>query len=411
MIKRIKDGNGKLLFDETGAPVWGIDVRISQGPGKPKRRLRANDFRSRDEAEKAVAAIKAHERASKYGFTALKDKPKLQRLIAQRLETITVPHEKSRARRVLYCWLRLLDPSLHLEDDYSPVNGYESPVTIEQIETPDVRRYVELRTGEGQSPASIDRELNIISATLNAAKDFYPELRAWLSPKMPRPKLPKTRRERIISDDEYRRILAHLQRVRTAEEKQLGYQARIRAAHLLRFALLTGMRPKEIFRLRWEDLDEDHSRIRVRGTKTENRGNSTRYVPLTRDLAEIVAARRAVGESMEFVFSISGSPRYTDYDLLKEACEINGIPYGRSVENGFELYCARHTFTTKLLLAGLSLAEVGAITGHSDRELVLYYSHVTPESSDRARERLEEIEARRLSGSGQIMDKKEEARQ
>jgi integrase len=72
----------------------------------------------------------------------------------------------------------------------------------------------------------------------------------------------------------------------------------------------------------------------------------------------------------------------------------------RSVENGFELYCARHTATTRMLQEGLSLAEVGAITGHSDREMVLYYSHITPETQARTSEKIEAIEARRHSRTG-----------
>jgi len=396
-VKRIRNSDGTLAYDAQGQPVWGIDVRVSQGEGKPRRRIRANEFRSREEAEQAVVTIRASERASKYGLPSPKSKPKLQQLIAQRLLTITVRSERTRARRVLYTWLQLLDPLICLDGDFQPSGGYCSAFNVESVNTPEIRQYVEFRQAGGQSAASVDRELNIISATLNSAKDFYPELRLWLVPKIPRPKVPKTRRERIIADAEYRAILSYLQRDRASSESHSEYQIRIRAAHLLRFALQTGMRPKEIFQLRWEDVDFDQQRIRVRGTKTENRGNSTRYVPLTSHAAEIVAARRAVGESMEFVFSISGSPRYTDYDRLREACEASGIPYGRSVENGFELYCARHTFTTKLLLAGATLSETGAVTGHSDRELILYYSHVTPEGTERTREKLEQIETVRLT--------------
>lgn len=396
-IRRAKDADGKPLFDESGRPVWEIDIRVSQGEGRPKRRLRSRDFRSRDEAERAVTAIRASERAKKFGFLPAKHRPKLQRLIADRLPAITPKNEQTRARRVLYSWLRLMDPMLTLDDRYHPVNGYQSPITIESVETPAIRKYVELRTEQGQSPSSIDRELNIICATLNAAPDFFPELRQWMPPKIPRPKVPKTRRERLITDAEYNAILATLQAKPQPEELPSRYQARQRFALILQFALQTGMRPKEIWRLRWADIDEDHRRIRVKGTKTENRGNSMRYLPLTSQLEKVIAARRATTESSEFVWSLTGSPRYTDYDCLKAACEANGIPYGRSIENGLELYCARHTFTTKLLLAGATLPETGAVTGHSDRELILHYGHLVAESEDRTRGKLEEIERVRLS--------------
>lgn len=365
---------------------WGYDLRLRDPvTGKKTRRVRYFECETRDEAEELVAAILITERNKKYGIEAPSKGPSLLSLIEKRLPDIRNSQERARADRVLKTWLGLL------------LEGHPIGQTaISQTETPHLKLYVTHCEGEGKSASTIDRELNIIAATLNSAREYFPEVRGWLPPKIPRPKLSKNRRERLITDDEYRRILDYLQRPRAAKERQLAYQARIRAAHLLRFALLTGMRPKEIFRLHYFDIDWDGNRIRVRGTKTENRGNSTRYVPLSPSIIEILQARKVVGESLEYIFSISGSPRYTDYDLLKEACEKNRISYGRSVENGFELYCARHTFTTKLLLAGMSLAEIGAITGHSDRELVLYYSHVVPETNARAMEKIEEIEARRL---------------
>ncbi len=132
MLISIRNAQTNALI-HAGAPVWMIDIRISQGDGKPKRRIRSSEFRSRDEAERAVAAVRAHNQANKYGFAPLKDKPKLQRLIALRLPTIASPHEKSRSRRVLYCWLRLLDPMVHLDGDFQPVKGYVSPVTVESL--------------------------------------------------------------------------------------------------------------------------------------------------------------------------------------------------------------------------------------------------------------------------------------
>jgi integrase len=350
-------------------------------PGTAKLlKRRASGFESKDDAESAASAIKNLVKQAQHGIVPVKSRPTLAALIGHRLPTIANGHERQRAKRVLNAWLELLP------------DGFQ----IQAVETEHIRRYVERRQRDGQSPSSVDRELNIISATLNQADEFYPALAQWKRPKIPRQKLPKTRRERIITDDEYRRILAYLQRPRAVSEAFSPYQRRLRGALLLRFALLTGMRPKEIWKLRWEDIDTDNGRIRVRGTKTENRGNSLRYVPLTSDTASVIEQRQALAESLEYVFSISGSPRDPDYDLIKEACAANGIPYGRSVTNGFELYCARHTFTTKLLMAGLSLAEVGAITGHSDRELVLYYSHVVPESAARAVSALERIEQVRL---------------
>lgn len=376
--KKGRSQSGSVKKGRNG--FWGYDIRIRDPQtGRKTKRIRCFEFETKAQAEMALSIIRNADRDAKHGFKPARFEPLLADLVRKRLPEISDRAENTRATRVLRGWLDLLPAG----------------IKIEQVFSDDIRKWVDKRTADGQSPGSIDRELNIISAALHSARDHFRTLSQWIPPKIPRPKLPKTRRERLITDLEYNQILDHLQRPRQAEERQSTYQARIRAAHLVQIALLTGMRPGEIFELKWSDLDFEGKRIKVRGTKTMHRTNSTRYLPMTPSVLQILQARQAVGESIEYVFSISGSPRYTDYELIEQACEVNGIPYGRSVENGFELYCARHTFTTRLLQEGLSLREVGAITGHSDRELVLYYSHVTPESAARATEKLEEIERKR----------------
>ena len=131
------------------------------------------------------------------------------------------------------------------------------------------------------------------------------------------------------------------------------------------------------------------------GTKTENRMDSNRYVPLTDSLREVLNARKPVSND-DFVFTQGGNITPKIHRILRQACEAIGLTYGRDIEGGFELYCARHTFTTRLLQSGADLATVGAITGHSDRELVLHYSHITPESTSAAAARIEQIEVKRL---------------
>ena len=53
------------------------------------------------------------------------------------------------------------------------------------------------------------------------------------------------------------------------------------------------------------------------------------------------------------------------------------------------LHDARHTATTRLRQAGLDLATIQSVTGHSDKTMVLYYSHATLASRERAAAALE----------------------
>jgi integrase len=358
---------------------WGYDLRIvDPATGRRTRRVRVFEFETRREAELAAAVLQLADRDARHGIPAPQVSPLLADLIQSRVAELPNTREGRRAARILRTWLNQL-----------PVG-----IRVESIATAHVRVYVDRRAADGLSPASINRELNVISGLLRTARDRFPVLARWIMPKIPRPRAARSRRERIITDDEARRILAALQRPQGADDS-IRYQGRMRAALIFRFALLTGARPGEIHALKWEDIDHSARRIRIRGTKTAHLSNSVRYVPITTHLAEILAQRQAAQESPVYVFSLSGIVRHPDYARLREACEVAGIPYGRT-RNGLDLYCARHTFTTRLLQAGLSLHEVAAVTGHSDREMVLYYSHITPESTARTVSRLEEIERERI---------------
>lgn len=192
---------------------------------------------TRKEAEEAVADLRRKEREEKYGLAPLINRPTLQDLIAKRLLTITARHERTRSCRVLYTWLSLLDRKLKPDEKYEPANGYRSQVKVDEVDTPKIRLYVDRRLADGQSASSVTRELNIIGATLHQAEEFFSELKQWKSPRIPRPKVTKSRRERIITDDEYNRLVTHLRRQPDAldgdarrQNRQNAYEARMRVA-------------------------------------------------------------------------------------------------------------------------------------------------------------------------------------
>ena len=135
------------------------------------------------------------------------------------------------------------------------------------------------------------------------------------------------------------------------------------------------MRHGEIDKLLWAHVGKE--RIKVLGTKT----NKTRYVPVTPVIAEILAARKAT--KSRYVFTAGGNTPPHFYRILGDACKAVGVPYGEE-RNGIRMHDCRHTATTDLLQAGIDLSTVQAITGHSDKTMILYYSHPTGESLERA---------------------------
>lgn len=370
----------KQFSKRAGRELWGFDARIMLGG--QKRRVEYYEWETKRGAEEALAAIRRRERDDRFGVTPTR-RPRLADLIEQRLRTIEDRAERTRSTRVLNDWIGLL------ADD----------VRVDEVTSPMIRLFIEKRERDGQSASSISRELNIIAATLNAAGEFFPELAQWRKPKVPRPKVKNSRRERIITDEEYQAILAKLTRPADKEDavrrqnQRNAYEARLRVAAVFKFAMNTGMRPKEIFSLQWVDIDPDNARIRVYSTKTD----ATRYVPLTQTVKEILESQRKFRDRRGFIFTEGGNPNPKFYRIIRSAVEAAGIIYGKNEKKGIVLYCARHTFTTRMLQRGIDMRTVGDITGHSDRELVLHYSHVTPESTSRAAAAMEEIEKGRAA--------------
>jgi integrase len=296
---------------------------------------------------------------------------------------------------VLYGWLALLDQKLKLDSKHEPVNDYRSKVKIDEIDTAKIRIYAQKRREEGQAASSVNRELNIIAATLHEADEIFSELRQWKSPKIPRMKVSKSRRERIITGDEYDRLIAYLRRPADegdgdarAQNRQNAWCARVRVAQIFQFAMFTAARHGEIVKLKWSDIDWERGKVLIFQIKT----GDYKEIPLIAPLAALLEERKP--PKWRYVFTKGGNIYPKFYRILREACQALDIPYGRDLDDGLILHSARHTVTTRLIEAGLDLDTVGMITGHRAKELIAHYTHKHPGSVARAAEALEKINTR-----------------
>lgn len=85
----------------------------------------------------------------------------------------------------------------------------------------------------------------------------------------------------------------------------------------------------------------------------------------------------------------TGNP-ITDYYLhFNAACKNSGVKCRRKTKGGLVTHDARHTAITKMIQAGIDLATIGSISGHSDSHLILHYAHATRESRKKAIEILD----------------------
>lgn len=355
------DAKAKLYWS------YGYDIRLVGG-----QRVREAGFMTESDAVAAVGRIRQSEKDKKYGFIPESAKPLLSAFIEKRLASIRNPRERSRSTRILGDLASVMPPR----------------IKVTELTSAHIQLFVEKRFRDGLQPQSVSRELNSVAAALNSAAKLYSQLEQWVPPAMPRPKHSKGRRERIFTDDERRKLLEWLFAPRREGER--GYQAaaRRRVGLKVQFSLLTGMRHGEMSKIRKEHVDWDGRRLKVLGTKTQLVSNPTRYITLTRTMLSILKEFVDASKT-DYVFTRSGNDTPKFYQIFSAACAACGIPYGRQVPGGLVLHDARHTATTRMLQAGLDLATIQSVTGHSDKSMVLYYSHATPETSARAADVLE----------------------
>jgi integrase len=151
-----------------------------------------------------------------------------------------------------------------------------------------------------------------------------------------------------------------------------------------RLMLNQGMRPDEVTSLRNADIDLERGQLTVPCGKS---AAARRTLDLTAESKAILASRM-VGTS-PWVFPSRKSPgRHVDrlnsaHDRLCAKARKCGIPIN------WVLYDLRHSFATRAAQAGVDLATLAAILGHSSIRIVQKYVHPTAEHKRQAMMRYE----------------------
>ena len=153
-----------------------------------------------------------------------------------------------------------------------------------------------------------------------------------------------------LSDDELERLLTDL---RTVSISPVAYYLTLLAVDL-------GMRPCELKKLTWDDIDFDNNQIRVVESKTD----TDRYVPMT------TRVRGAITERWNHVGQLNGEhppvPGANIIKALKSAAKRVGIPH-------ITRYVLRHTAATRWGESGMELDVVKNAMGHKKVDMTLRY--------------------------------------
>jgi len=234
-----------------------------------------------------------------------------------------------------------------------------------------IEKYKKTRKEEGAGPATINRELGCLRHMFNMAIAWgktqnYPF--GFGKNKVKFLKEPRGK-DRILSEDEEIRLM---EAVRLTTKSQ-------HLEPIIITALNTGMRKGEILNLKWSNVDFKTGYILVEETKN----GEIRRIPMNQKLTATLESGKKTSKG-EYVFSDNGKP-YGDvktgwWSALKKA----------KIE-GFRFHDLRHTFGSRLGMAGVDIRTIQELMGHKDIKMTMRYSHPTPEHKKNAVKMLDQV--------------------
>lgn len=347
-----------------------LDVTLRSG-----QRIR-HSFDKKSDAEAVQVKYKHDDVSRRYGLPTAAEQPFLSDLIEKRL-TAYKGAELTRTTRVFAGLARVLPDG----------------ICVVEVSKAGIQKYVEKRFDDGLKAQSIDRELNPIAAMFNSVDLYFPQLEQWRPPKMPRPKIVGGRRERIWSDHEIKVVLGELYAPRRDGEQLQSAVARHKVGRIVQFCLLNGVRTGEMAKIRKRDVNWQSHKVRIEQGKT---GNVKVIGPLAGKAMQILEECCSASET-EFVFFRGKNIPPKFYKTLARACERAGVLYGKNTPGGLVLYDSRHTATTHMLESGVSPATVKEWMGWADSSFVLYYSHATEKSREKAGRSMERLAGKKIA--------------
>ncbi len=148
--------------------------------------------------------------------------------------------------------------------------------------------------------------------------------------------------------------------------------------------LETGMRPEEVFTIRKENVHLSKRYLFVPIGKTRY---ARRNVPLTEKVVEILKRRLAKAKG-PYLFPHRHDPN-RPLTTLKRAHEK--ALRNAEIKPRFRIYDLRHTFGSRTAMAGVDLATLKELMGHSQISMTMRYVHPTPEHKRQAVQKLEQF--------------------
>ena len=232
-----------------------------------------------------------------------------------------------------------------------PVFGHQrlSEITPRKIE-----RYRQARQEIGRSNATVNRELAFLRNVFSMAIEWG---QAEENP---------VKRVKQAREDNSR--TRHLDK---KEEGDLLKEMEGRPIYYVTFtAIHTGMRRSELLSLKWANVDFENRLVTVEAGYSKN--HEARSIPMSLRLTETLEEIRVDDLNAPVFLNSLGKP----YREVKRA--FNSAVKRAGIEN-FVFHDLRHTFASRLVMAGVDLATVKELLGHKTIAITMRYAHLSSE--------------------------------
>ena len=236
-------------------------------------------------------------------------------------------------------------------------------ISITDIEKYQLQRKLQVlnlpkNAGKKESAISF-RFINIEIATLHNFFNFC--IKKQLIDKNPASgikKLNELSRIKTLDDDDIQKLIAGATNKLTKD--------------LITFLIYSGCRKGEALNLKWEDVDLKTGVIAIKETKTKY----DRYIPISKPLRELLSGITK-NQDCKYVFNYKAAKIANFRKSFMTACKNAGL-------KDMHIHDLRHVFASKMVMNGTSLFITGSLLGHRTTQMTKRYSHLIPETLQKA---------------------------
>ena len=261
-------------------------------------------------------------------------------------------------------------PRTHLRYKVSskPLIAFFGKMRLDAISAGHVEKF-KLSRSEDVSPATVNRDLAALRHMMNLV------IRQDRIPRNP------VQGVRFLPEGPGKmRILSH------EEEERYLAEANPLLKDVATMMLETGTRPEEVFTIRKENVHLDRRYLFVPVGKTKF---ARRNIPLT-DATVAILERRLARAKGSYLFPHRHDPNRALGSVKKAHAEALDTS---KITPPFRIYDLRHTYGSRSTMAGVDLATLKELMGHSHITITMRYVHPTPEHKQEAIRKLERFNA------------------